>query len=633
TVSLTAESIEGWIFSEWSGDVSGSSNPVSLVIEGDRTVNAFFVEGDISPSPTPTPKPTPTPDQIVDVTFAQSGLDSSANDTVLIVQSTSKSYSDFPFTLSVNKGSFLDYDFSDLVTSSSSGKQFVLSGVSGPSSPISATTDVTIQANFNTQFEVSFSSNPETADASTQPEGTQWFDSEQKVAIGTDTSSFRYVFFQWETSNPDNQIEDINSQNTDVTINGPGSIAANYRLVQLQVSFVQSGITNPSTSPSVTYSINGGVDVVSIVPFDIIVDYDSTIEYEYDLISGDIGTERYLFVDANPISPQTVTEEIVIVGNYVHQYRFFFDSNGLDNSATGTVLIVDGEEKSDSDLPIFGWFDSGTKYSYSISVSGGFDKRFILLSPIGTQTITASGNAIGNYKVQYFFEVISPVGNPTGEGWYDDGASVSSSVTSPITIDGPPKIVYTSSGYDGTGSAPDGNEATVEFVIDAPSSITWTWDGVMTLIPNAIVDQNIPLSSGSDDHLDCVTDDPTSPNSKYIYSNVTGSKTLANYYSLPDVGSISGSIERVSVITTCRSLQGNADVRLYQILPSETPRSAETRLSTSWEYYSYTRTQRLGGGSWSWADIDNLQIGVGLQLNSDDLAACTQLWVEIAFTL
>ncbi len=43
-VNLTANPDSGWLFSGWSGDLSGAANPDTLVMNGDKTVTATFVE-------------------------------------------------------------------------------------------------------------------------------------------------------------------------------------------------------------------------------------------------------------------------------------------------------------------------------------------------------------------------------------------------------------------------------------------------------------------------------------------------------------------------------------------------------------------------------------------------------------
>ncbi|MHA2324115.1 MAG: InlB B-repeat-containing protein [Promethearchaeota archaeon] len=640
SVELTGISAEGWIFSEWNGDVAGLDNPISLVVDSDKTVNAIFTEGG-GPSPTPSPSPTPTPTPGIekfDVTFIQSGLDSTATGTILTVLGSSKSYSDFPFTLEVSKDSFLNYDYADLVESSSEGKQFVLDSVSGPNSPISVTRDVTILANFNIQFEVTFSSSPENAQASTQPEGIQWLNSGDTVSINTEMSSFRYVFFQWETSNQDNQIENINSQITNVTINGPGSITAVYSLVQLQVSFRENGIDNPSIGATVSYRIDGGSVVQDTVPFDFQVDFDSNIEYTYDQTLSVSVAERYQLIGTSPSSPVTVTENTVIVGNYAHQYFVIFDENGLDSSADGTVLTIGGEAKIYADFPIIEWFDSGTTYRYSNIVSGGNNKRFILLSPSGPRTITGPGSVTGNYKVQYFFEVISPVGNPTGEGWYDDGDIVSSDSGSPIPPSGSPEVGYVAIGYSGTGSAPSGSEISVVFPIDESSSITWEWEGTVILYPNGDSSPQMLNSSGFSDNWRSVSDYSNPNNANYVYTEnplflfLRDSTEYVDYYSLENLGTMSGTITSVTVNARCISSGGDTDGRLYLRLDGGVRRRGEFSVRTNWNNYNYS-PDRPGGGQWSWTDINNLECGVSLQLNNDQYARSTLVWVEVKFIL
>jgi parallel beta-helix repeat protein len=43
-VHLTAIPDEGWAFTAWSGDLSGSVNPETILMDGDKTVNAIFTE-------------------------------------------------------------------------------------------------------------------------------------------------------------------------------------------------------------------------------------------------------------------------------------------------------------------------------------------------------------------------------------------------------------------------------------------------------------------------------------------------------------------------------------------------------------------------------------------------------------
>lgn len=43
-VTLTATAASGWQFSSWSGDITGTSNPISLTMDGNKSVTATFIE-------------------------------------------------------------------------------------------------------------------------------------------------------------------------------------------------------------------------------------------------------------------------------------------------------------------------------------------------------------------------------------------------------------------------------------------------------------------------------------------------------------------------------------------------------------------------------------------------------------
>jgi uncharacterized membrane protein len=84
------------------------------------------------------------------VTFAQTGLDARAIGTVVTVNGSSKGFADLPFTVRVNNGSILTYSYSN-VSSSVNYTEYVLTGVVGPSSPMTVTGDATVTGNYVVQ--------------------------------------------------------------------------------------------------------------------------------------------------------------------------------------------------------------------------------------------------------------------------------------------------------------------------------------------------------------------------------------------------------------------------------------------------------------------------------------------------
>lgn len=88
------------------------------------------------------------------VTFAQTGLDATAIGTVVTVNGSSKGFADLPFTVRVDNGSSLTYSYND-VSSSATGVRFVLTGIVGPSSPMTVTGDVTVTGKYVGQMPLS----------------------------------------------------------------------------------------------------------------------------------------------------------------------------------------------------------------------------------------------------------------------------------------------------------------------------------------------------------------------------------------------------------------------------------------------------------------------------------------------
>jgi hypothetical protein len=72
---------------------------------------------------------------------------------------------------------------------------------------------------------------------------------------------------------------------------------------------------------------------------------------------------------------------------------------------------------------------TGTKIIF-VKWEDGQTSNSRTLRPADATTLTAE------YKTQYLLTVISPLGNPQGSDWYDEGASTTFSVTSPWTAEG-----------------------------------------------------------------------------------------------------------------------------------------------------------------------------------------------------
>ncbi len=115
-----------------------------------------------------------------------------------------------------------------------------------------------------------------------------------------------------------------------------------------------------------------------------------------------------------------------------------FTQTGMSSSASGTVLTVDGNSYTYSQLPISFTWQEGTTHSFSwISpVSGGSGAQYVWestnglsSSQSGSFTVTGSGSITATYQLQYYLSVgvASGSGSVSGSGWYNAGSTATAS--------------------------------------------------------------------------------------------------------------------------------------------------------------------------------------------------------------
>ncbi|MDG7036659.1 MAG: hypothetical protein JRN37_08250 [Nitrososphaerota archaeon] len=115
-----------------------------------------------------------------------------------------------------------------------------------------------------------------------------------------------------------------------------------------------------------------------------------------------------------------------------------FLQEGMGSSASGTVLTVDGNSYTYSQLPISFTWQEGTTHSFSwiSSVSGGSGAQYVWQSTTGLPslqsssfTVTGSGSITAAYQPQYYLSVYvnSGSGSVSGSGWYNAGSGATAS--------------------------------------------------------------------------------------------------------------------------------------------------------------------------------------------------------------
>jgi hypothetical protein len=409
------------------------------------------------------------------VTFAQTGLDSTATGTVVTVNGNAKAYGDLSYVLWVDSCSSVTYSYTSSVSSSTTGKRFRLVSVSGPSSTIKVTGPTTVTGNYVTQYSVTFAQtgldsttsgtvvtvNGKSKTYSDLPY-TLWVDSGGTVtySYGSSVSS--------TTANTQFRLTGVTGPGSSITVSGPTTVTGNY-VAQYLITFAQTGLD--STASGTVATVNSYTKTYSDLPFTTWADSGSSVSYSFTspVSSSTTGKRFRLNSVTGSSTPITVTGATTVTGNYVTQYSVTFAQTGLDSTATGTVVTVNSNAKAFGDLSYVLWVDSGSKVTYSYNdpvLSTTTGKRFKLTGVSGTSspiTVTSGVTVSGTYKMQFqvtfdqtgvgsdfagSIVTIESVGyNRSGlpvSFWWDSGSSHGFSYGSPLVVNANKQYAWSS---------------------------------------------------------------------------------------------------------------------------------------------------------------------------------------------
>lgn len=349
-----------------------------------------------------------------EVTYSATGLDSSAQGTIVTVDGSAKTYANLPFSKWVNNGASTSFTYGNTISSSTSGKQFRLS--SSVSSPQTIYAPTTITDGYTIQYQLSIT----TAHSSGIGEG--WYDAGTTayayLAANTvyDGDYTRYNFVSWTGVGSGSYTG--SSTTATVTMNGPISQVANWQtqyylnVVGTYAATTGSGWYNAGATASfnVTSPISGGAGV----------------QTAFDSWSG-VGSGSYS--GSAQASSCTMNAPITETVNWVTQY--YLTVSSLYGTTTGE-----------------GWYNAGAVVNAGLTsgtVSGGTGVRYNFNSwSVGGTNYAESNNitmsypitATASWSTQYYLTVSSPYSTTSGEGWYNAGASAYAGVATNVVTDG-----------------------------------------------------------------------------------------------------------------------------------------------------------------------------------------------------
>ena len=288
--------------------VSGPASPIA--ISGPATVTGNFIVQYL-------------------ITFAQTGLDSSATGTVLTVSGNPKISTDLPFAVWANSGSSITYSYSD-VASSTVGKRFILTGVTGSSSPITVTGTVSVTGNYKTQYRVTFDQSGVGADFTgtvLTVDSTNygiaglpaqfWWDqgSGHSFAFASPLTVNSSKQYSWSSTSGLSSL-----QTGTLTVTTSGNVIGNYA-VQNCVTFDQLGV-NPDFSSTVVF-IDGTPYGHSSLPISFYWQIGSTHNFAFQTpLIVTSNEKQYVWTStAGLSSAQSGSITVTVFGNIVANYK------------------------------------------------------------------------------------------------------------------------------------------------------------------------------------------------------------------------------------------------------------------------------------------------------------------------
>ena len=166
---------------------------------------------------------------------------------------------------------------------------------------------------------------------------------------------------------------------------------------------------------------------------------------------------------------------------------------------------------------------------------------------------------------------------------------------------------------------------------------------IETLRPNAAGDEcNILSQSGCSacpNHYECVDEAVADDATTCLTMSGTPDLDFRDLYNIADSGVGAGTISKITVYFKWRRTQtGSANIHAHAAIKTGGTAydgAEKTQVGegwTDWAYSSEEWADNPGGGAWSWADINALQIGVRLTiLVATGRLDCTQVYVEVDY--
>jgi hypothetical protein len=344
-----------------------------------------------------------------------------------------------------------------------------------------------------------------------------------------------------------------------------------------------------------------------------------------------IGTGSYTGTNNPANNAVTMNSAITETATWTRQYQLTMATN------FGTVSPASG-----------GWYNAGSTVTIQATApSAGAGERYVWVgwTGVGTGSYTGTNNPANNavtmnsaitetatwthqYQVSF---AVTPSGDgsttPSGSNLWENAGSLAITATansgykfSSWSSD-TPSITFGSQTSSTTATISGTGTITATFVVSTPTTIQ--------LFPNGGGSNTNLNPSGASSNWRCVDDNPPDGDTTYVYRD--GSSMRTDTYATQDHGSVSGTINSVTIHIVCRTT-GSGLAHTVILTHGNTYTSPDFTLTGSYQdlQYAYTRNPNTNN-PWTWSEIDSIEIGVALSRSSGQ-ARCTQVYIEVNYT-
>jgi hypothetical protein len=470
-----------------------------------------------------------------EVTFSSSGLaaDASGNLVTFSVSGGSYSGATSPISVSggyiwVNNGASVTYSFVNPVMSTNTGEQYRFGSVTGLTSPISVSGACTVTGNYVTQYKVTFVVSP-SGGGSTSPSGSNVWENAGSLSISASANS-GYSFLSWSSNTGSITITSTSSASTTATINGVGTITANFlgNLDHFVFSSVGSQIAGTPFTITITAEDASGNTVTS---------YSGTPTLTYS---------------AGSISPSSAT------GGFINGVW----TGSVTVTAAGssvTLGVNDGNGQT------------GTSNPFTVTHASAVSSLTASLSPTSVATpgtVTGSATAYDAYGNTWDVSTLATWSIPAG----GDGGSWSSNVYTSHTA-GTYTVQATYLGKTATASLTVTARA-LNLTISASAGANGTISPSGSVSVNYGGNQSFAVTASAGYHIVDVVVDGVSQGavSSYTFTNVQADQTITASFGINTntTKTIVGIVYSISNTTTIIPITKEGNISFQQFLTNVT---------------------------------------------------------------